>query len=945
MCYEPETVPGESLPVDDLESRLSPIGYEPETVDGAPPPTECTAANLDMARQAFESEMCNAFSSIPRASHVLLCELCCSPTSVLSATCHQMLGQQSAVRMSDWNGYDMGTEDGVKLACKALKRFQPRVLWISSECGPYSPLQNINTRTTQQIENLRRKRETAMVMHKHCMRVAREAKRLSIHVVWEWSQRSHAWNLPEYLAFSDEMRMYTGVCNGCQVNLRNKENQLLCKAWRLDSTWPELSKHMNLRCGGQHSKGVCEGGVYFTAYYTPEFAKRLVKFLQRDREQSSHVALLQWSHVSDVEGEREVREGSAEEEEEREEEESPENHVMSQEERTRVLGLLKKIHSSTGHCSNQMLVQNLKRRGASEAVLKLARDFKCDVCREWSRPSPRPPSSLRQIARKWESCIMDCGYWRHPNSGENWLFVLCIDEGSRVRVGRLVREGAHVKINADDVKKCLSEQWFSVFGNPAVIRTDAESPLRGLQLDGWLQEKGILLDHAPPEAHWQISPVERAIQSTKDIMWKLSGEFPEMPVLELFARALWAQNHRDQYLGYSPLQHAFGRNPQDDRSIADNKLLDIPILIEAGVSAQYGHDVEAMKVAETAFLDSQAKERLKRASQSGHRMMKHFCPGDLVYAWRKAVSRSDGGRNFVAGRFVGPFRVLATETRTSEGNLQPGQCVWLYRGNRLTRAAPQQLRPATAREEAWSELVDARKDVPWTIHEILAKSERKAYEDIRDEALEMPDLVDPEEDRQEREVPRYRVRHKGPPGLGSAEASSASRPPQARPRSRSPVPGREVDEAPPEPRAKQARPDYVHQALLANELSMSPCEYWKDENAMVEVAIDLPQWSSPQRKEMMRDFSAFIVRQLKRQNTEVSERRMSEDEKMEFRAAKQKEVNNYVASKVLSALPTHLKPDLSQAMHALGSDLESIRIRREKGQGSVCDLGIPRPSI
>ena len=113
-----------------------------------------------------------------------------------------------------------------KLACKALKRFQPRVLWVSSECGPYSPL-----------------------------------------------QRSHARNLPEYLAFADEMHMYAGVCNGFQVNLRNKENQLLCKGWRLDSTWPELSKHMNLRCGGQHGKGAREGGVYFTAHYKPEFGQ------------------------------------------------------------------------------------------------------------------------------------------------------------------------------------------------------------------------------------------------------------------------------------------------------------------------------------------------------------------------------------------------------------------------------------------------------------------------------------------------------------------------------------------------------------------------------------------------------------------------------------------------------------------------------------------------
>ena len=94
-----------------------------------------------------------------------------------------------------------------------------------------------------------------------------------------------------------------------------------------------------------------------------------------------------------------------------------------------------------------------------------------------------------------------------------------------------------------------------------------------------------------------------------------------------------AESQGSVNLGYSPLQHAFGRTPQDNRSVAGQELHDLPILTEAGVSAEHGHNVEAMRIAETTFLEEQAKERLHRAVQAGHSKMKHFCPGDLVYAW------------------------------------------------------------------------------------------------------------------------------------------------------------------------------------------------------------------------------------------------------------------------------------------------------------------------
>ncbi|CAE7858507.1 unnamed protein product [Symbiodinium microadriaticum] len=197
-----------------------------------------------------------------------------------------------------------------------------------------------------------------------------------------------------------------------------------------------------------------------------------------------------------------------------------------------------------------------------------------------------------------------------------------------------------------------------------------------------------------------------------------------------FARAIWASNNRDQYSGYSPLQHAFGRSPNELGQLGESKLRDIPILTESGVSAEFGVDVKAMVTAEKAFLEEQAHARLRRAELSGARTMKHFCPGDLVYAWRRMTPKADGNKHFKGGRFVGPYRVLGTETRVEEsGELRPSHVIWLYRGGQLVKAAPQQLRAATAREEAWNEL-NNQGVIPWTVSDTLKNNPPHQYEDI-----------------------------------------------------------------------------------------------------------------------------------------------------------------------------------------------------------------------
>ena len=232
--------------------------------------------------------------------------------------------------------------------------------------------------------------------------------------------------------------------------------------------------------------------------------------------------------------------------------------------------------------------------------------------------------------------------------------MLGIDEGSRLRVGRLLFQHQTKTPSAEDFTNYFEGHWLPHFGKPQVLRLDPAGCFRSKSLDGYLTERQIEVQHIPAEAHWQISVVERAIQTIKGMMAALVGDHPEMSTSEAFYRSLWASNHRDQYRGYSPLQHAFGRAPNELGQLGESRMHDVPILTESGVSAEFGTDAKAMLTAEKAFLEEQAKERLRRPELSGSRTMKNFCPGDLVFAWRRMVPRQEGNKHFKGGQFVGP---------------------------------------------------------------------------------------------------------------------------------------------------------------------------------------------------------------------------------------------------------------------------------------------------
>lgn len=226
----------------------------------------------------------NAFENVVHNQEVILVEVACSPESKLSQEVQRSTGRENAaVRCSHWNGCDLGTGDGVKLTISQINRSRPRHVYISPECGPYSPIQNMNQKTEEKRRLVLKQYVGASCVYRHCVQQG-------IHVTWEWSEKCQGWRLPLMQKLQEDFGLFTTVVHGCQVNLRNFQNQrLMRKGWKLMTTHNRVAELMNLpcRCDRNYQHALCEGSLTRqSAYYTVEFVKRFVVAIKHEMDRN-----------------------------------------------------------------------------------------------------------------------------------------------------------------------------------------------------------------------------------------------------------------------------------------------------------------------------------------------------------------------------------------------------------------------------------------------------------------------------------------------------------------------------------------------------------------------------------------------------------------------------------------------------------------------------------
>ena len=330
-----------------------------------------------------------------------------------------------------------------------------------------------------------------------------------------------------------------------------------------------------------------------------------------------------------------------------------------------------------------------------------------------------------------------------------------------------------------------------------------------------------------------------------------------------------------------------------------------------------------------------AAQRIKRAMNSRSKPVYDYTPGELVYYWRSQDSekgrRQPGGKH---GRFQGPARVLAVETRRNDqGQLRPGSAVWCVRGRSLVKCAPEQLRRASEREELLESLTEGNRATPWTFTKVAEEIGGNQYQDVSQDIPSTAEWQRAQDIDEEEPPSRMRIRGKRPgpePARGSQdpeelphEDSDEELIPAERPRVRA-----RPSQEPRSPEQAGHWCEEVHEQTWAQE----PSAYWTQREAAVEVAIEWPE-SRRAQELAMKDLSAFFVGALKRRAAEVSEKRMSEEERKLFAGAKAVEVRNFVAAKAFEVVAEHQCPNKEQAMNMRWNpDVETEGGRDEQNQ-------------
>ena len=893
--------------------------------------TICQRASDSMARflekQSLELAP-QAFQSLVSHGDTFLVEVACSPESRLSAEVQKLFGSKdAAVRCSHWNECDLGSSAGVKKIIDVIQCRRPRHVWISPDCGPYSPMQAINQKTEAQVQALQDKRRAALKQYIGASCIVHHCIQQGIHVSWEWAQFCQGWRLPFMQKLISKYDLYFGVTQGCRVGLRDPKTQsLLKKGWKVMSTSKKLAETMNMPClcpkGYNHAK--CEGSLTgLTAYYTKDYVKRVVQCMVHElshnmvlEEMSGQTVLPQTfgegpvcvcEHLRDHGGDFQC--GACYMEHNKfvygSDFQSVDEHAhvqhfvgkMTPEEIDKKLYLL---HAATGHGSVRNMVHALERRKASPEVIEAAKRFTCSVCQEKQRVNFKHVASIEPLPPKFSVVSADGGKFVHPHTQEECEFACVIDEGSRFRIARILKHGKKQTMNAGLFIQYFREGWMQYFGCPNTLRLDPAGAFRSQELERFCDDNSIFLDVIPGEAHWFIGTCEQAVQGLKVLMEKLILADHGMTVEEALAESARVFNHREMVRGYSPVQHVLGRAPDETGRFVHSLCNPLPETLLENPNGEFERNVERMKQAEQALSEWQAQQKVTKALNSKGQRLMDYRPGDLIYYWRKQIKGEPAHKN---GKFLGPARILATESkRDPDGTLRKGSAAWCVRGRRVIKCCVEQLRPASKREELLEHLGEGEPEAPWTFPRITQELGGNEYEDV---SMDAPALEDWEAAQDPMIVEPAARRH------------STKRPPTPRQSHAAPQPS-------PSKASRSSGSATAHVAEPREEAWWSLLEkplpetsegsgFWDQQHAAVTIEVPLPD-SHRGLLKAVTDFEGFFVGALKRRAVEVHEKHLTPAERLQFKEAKDAEVRNFIAAKAFEALPPELQPDKSQAI-------------------------------
>ena len=154
------------------------------------------------------------------------------------------------------------------------------------------------------------------------------------------------------------------------------------------------------------------------------------------------------------------------------------------------------------HPSPEALTEVLESRGASDVVIKCAREYKCVACARYKKPDGVAPSALPRAKEFNEQLQADIFGSRSTTTR-----CLCLTLWTKPPSTKLQRSFQLSELTT--FNKPMERIWIRHFGCPKVLVTDEGRGWNADRFHDWTSDQMIEHQVAPGEAHTRLSLVER----------------------------------------------------------------------------------------------------------------------------------------------------------------------------------------------------------------------------------------------------------------------------------------------------------------------------------------------------------------------------------------------------------------------------------------------------
>ena len=257
-------------------------------------------SNLNKERLQFwktvdkiEKEMSNIISQTrPLGKPIDLLEVFCSENSNLTNQVNALGGR--AMRFGLCQG-DLHTEEGRAKLFQLIGRHQPRNLWMSPVCKPWSCWSQFNSqRSVESWDKIHADRQANLIQVALCLALCRYQVRLQRHAHWEQPKGSLMMSIPYVQEIYRYLKhAYPDLC--VAGDLKDPVNHMsMKKGLHIATSSCKLFDELDsLRCHGHHQHQQIEGSTRafgqtvsrstFSEWYPRRFARRVARIMMKNQ--------------------------------------------------------------------------------------------------------------------------------------------------------------------------------------------------------------------------------------------------------------------------------------------------------------------------------------------------------------------------------------------------------------------------------------------------------------------------------------------------------------------------------------------------------------------------------------------------------------------------------------------------------------------------------------